>query len=91
MQEVFLKIYGEVHGVGFRYSAKLKAADLTLTGWVKNARDGTLEMVAQGERSHLETFVSWAKTGPRFAKVEKLEINWRETTTNYPSFEILPE
>ena len=48
--EIFIKIYGRVHGVGFRYSAKRIAQKLALTGTVRNASDGTVEIIAQGQK-----------------------------------------
>jgi acylphosphatase len=39
---------GQVQGVGFRFTAHRIAGRYALTGWVRNVRDGTVEMVAQG-------------------------------------------
>ena len=43
-----MKITGSVQGVGFRYRAQHLAGLLGVTGWVKNAWDGSVEMEAQG-------------------------------------------
>lgn len=42
------RIYGSVQGVGFRYRAKYAAQSLSLTGWVENMDDGSVEMEVQG-------------------------------------------
>jgi len=41
---------GEVHGVGMRFSAQEKARQLGLVGFVKNLEDGTVQIVAEGEK-----------------------------------------
>ncbi len=38
---------GRVQGVGFRFTAESIANDLGVTGWVKNSRDGGVEIVAE--------------------------------------------
>ena len=40
--------HGRVQGVGFRYTAKMLAQSLGLTGWVKNEWDDTVVMEVQG-------------------------------------------
>ncbi|MHC4074212.1 MAG: acylphosphatase [Planctomycetota bacterium] len=39
---------GRVQGVGFRFTAHRMANRHQLTGYVRNLRDGTVEMLAQG-------------------------------------------
>lgn len=39
---------GRVQGVGFRFTAHRMAGRHQLTGYVRNVRDGTVEMFAQG-------------------------------------------
>lgn len=39
---------GDVQGVGFRYTAQKAAQSCGITGWVRNAYDGTVEMEVQG-------------------------------------------
>ena len=49
---------GRVQGVGFRFTAQRLAEGLNLSGWVKNTADGNVEVVAEGEEKHLNTFLS---------------------------------
>ncbi len=88
MAEVFLKIFGDVQGVGFRYQALQKAKSLNLTGWVRNAPDGNLEILAQGTKKDLEKLIVWAKEGPKFANVKDIQIAWRKPQEKYSDFEI---
>ena len=45
--------YGRVQFVGFRYTAKLLAAKLNLSGWVRNMPDGSVLLEAQGRTADL--------------------------------------
>ena len=48
---------GRVQGVGFRHSTKVIAQGFQVTGFVCNQDDGTVEMVADGERLEVEQFI----------------------------------
>ncbi|MDP3993785.1 MAG: acylphosphatase [Candidatus Doudnabacteria bacterium] len=87
--ELHLKIHGQVHGVGFRYFAKLKARDLGLVGYVRNLSDGTVEIAAQGTKEDLEKLVDWAKTGPRLAGVDRIETTYTKSKKEYTKFSIV--
>lgn len=74
------RIYGQVQGVGFRFSMQRKATALGLCGWVRNRSDGSVEAVACGDAAALALLREWAAHGPRSARVEKVEIApWPET------------
>jgi len=90
MKRVFLKIFGVVQGVVFRLKTQEMANNLGLSGWVKNAPDGTVEIMVEGEELHLKKFVNWCKVGPRLAKVERLEEKWGDVEKpSFSSFEIV--
>jgi len=84
-----LKIYGRVQGVAFRWSARSKAEDLNLVGWVKNVNDGTVECQVEGGEVQLEKFLEWIKNGPRFAKVNEVKINWEKPKGGFKEFKII--
>ncbi|MEJ2701041.1 MAG: acylphosphatase [Sedimentisphaerales bacterium] len=44
---------GRVQGVGFRFTAHRIATRHRLTGYVRNAPDGTVEMLAQGQAKEI--------------------------------------
>ena len=50
-----------------------KASKLNVTGYVKNADDGTVIGEAQGEQSSLDKFVQHLNMGPGPAKVNKVD------------------
>jgi len=69
-----LTIYGRVQGVFFRETARQKAKKLALTGWVRNAPAGTVEILAQGKEENLKKMIAWCHKGPFLARVERVEI-----------------
>lgn len=82
-------IKGRVQGVGFRYSTKIKADELQLTGWVRNLPDGTVEIIANGSLLALEQFMHYLKAGPIGSQVESAEFRWLPEPQKYRGFEIL--
>lgn len=84
-----LKIYGQVQGVFFRAEAVRKAESLGLVGWVRNAEDGTVEVVAEGEKDTLNKLYQWCQKGSPFAQVEKVEIKWEPYESEFKEFTIM--
>ncbi len=83
-----LKITGRVQGVGFRNNTRRKAQELDVTGWVKNLADGSVEMVAEGNKEDIDELITWANTGPRLANVEDVEVDREEPKNEFDSFSI---
>lgn len=83
-----LAINGHVQGVWFRESMRREAERLGVTGWVRNARDGSVEAVVQGEESALAAIVAWSRKGPSAARVDDVAVT--PATGTYTSFERLP-
>jgi acylphosphatase len=66
-------VSGQVQGVFFRASTESVARRLGLTGWVRNLRDGRVELVACGEQAPLEELERWLWQGPPRAHVTQVE------------------
>ncbi len=62
-------VAGRVQGVFFRASTRNEAQRLGLTGYARNRLDGTVEVVACGERESVETLREWLRKGPPDARV----------------------
>ena len=88
MERLHLKIFGDVQGVGFRFIAIEVARDLGLTGWVRNNPDGSVEIVAEGEKEPLENLVTWAKQGPPLARLDEIKTELQEATGEFTKFEV---
>ena len=78
MKQVRLKIHGRVQGVFFRHSVKERAEELALVGWVRNADDNTVEVLAEGDEAALKKLLEWCRVGPPLAEVERVEEEWKE-------------
>lgn len=81
-------VYGVVQGVNFRYYTSRRAAELGVTGWVRNRFDGSVEVVAEGPKPKLEVLLAWLHTGPSSAYVERVEADWGEATGEFTGFRI---
>ena len=86
--QLFVIITGKVQGVGFRNFTQLNARQLGINGYAKNLPNGTVEVVAEGDKAQLDTLVTLLKKGPRYARVESLDIDERPFTGDYESFGI---
>jgi len=65
-------VRGRVQGVGFRYSAVREARRLGISGWVRNSRDGNVEVWAEGSPSTLGLFLEWLHEGPEYSRVDSV-------------------
>ena len=83
-----LIIEGRVQGVGYRYSAKMKAESLGIRGSVQNLNDGSVFVTAQGEKEAIDNFVRWCYTGPPLAIVRNIEKIQREKE-EFSEFKVL--
>ena len=85
---VHLNITGRVQGVYYRASTVQQAANLGLTGWVRNCDDGSVEAVAQGPRAKLEELIAWCRVGPPGARVSQVEVRWQTAENSFRAFTI---
>jgi acylphosphatase len=88
-KEIFLNISGRVQGVYFRVYAQKEAQALNLAGYVKNEKDGSVTIVAQGNRESLSKIFEWAKKGPSMAYVKKVKMSFRDSEESYSNFSIM--
>jgi acylphosphatase len=58
-----------VQGVGYRFWAIQTATKLGLRGWVRNRRDGSVEVLATGTPQHLAAMAEASRSGPLGAHV----------------------
>jgi acylphosphatase len=69
-----LRIHGRVQGVFYRGWSVEAARALGLRGWVRNRRDGTVEMLVQGEAEQVESMIARCREGPPVARVERIDV-----------------
>jgi acylphosphatase len=68
-------VHGLVQGVFFRDSCRREAEHLGVTGWVRNADDGSVEAHVEGPLDAVAALVDWAHEGPRRARVDRVEVH----------------
>jgi acylphosphatase len=69
-----INVSGRVQGVGFRYSAQQKAARLGLTGWVRNERDGSVDLYCEGSAEATTAFIKWVEAGgPSYSQIKYIQ------------------
>ncbi len=71
-----INVRGKVQGVGFRFYTQKTARELGVKGYVKNLRDGSVQIEAEAEAEAMDVFLSWVKRGPEWARVD--EMNTQE-------------
>ena len=89
MSEIRCIVSGIVQIVMYRSFAERKALALGLKGTVRNLADGTVEVVAQGDKEKLEKFVEYLHEGTIFSRVDEVRVEWREPSTNFDGFRII--
>jgi acylphosphatase len=78
MSGVRVRVHGRVQGVFFRNWTMTRARALGIRGWVRNRRDGSVELVAYGEDDAVEALTAACRTGPPAAQVERIEVEIAE-------------
>jgi acylphosphatase len=83
-----IEINGRVQGVGFRYFVQKRAEELNIKGWVKNTPRGSVEVMAQGDKTDVDTFTDYLRMGPSMARVKNLSKTQMPELENFTSFEV---
>jgi acylphosphatase len=67
-------IRGRVQGVGYREWTERQAQEAGLAGYVRNRREGSVELVISGSEAQIAAMLEQCRKGPRLAAVEELEV-----------------
>jgi acylphosphatase len=82
------RVTGRVQGVGFRHFARTQANRLGLSGWVRNERDGSVRLEAEGSEEDLQTLLEALHQGPAAARVRDVQADWGEAEGTFNGFEV---
>lgn len=66
-------VSGRVQGVGFRYFTQDAAEELRISGYVRNRRDGRVEVFAMGTPQQHAQLRAALQRGPRFSSVREVQ------------------
>lgn len=81
---------GRVQGVGFRYRAQNAASLYSVTGWVKNLYDGSVEMEAQGLEEDIDKVIQSLQNS-RYIVIDDMYVANRQADPHETSFRIKDE
>ncbi|WP_419785609.1 acylphosphatase [Pseudodesulfovibrio sp.] len=92
MTELRAVVHGLVQSVWFRGWTRDAARELGLRGWVRNRRDGSVELAARGEQASLRRFLARLHDGPPLARVSQVDATWADPADDAapfpPGFEV---
>ncbi|CAM9537077.1 unnamed protein product [Phaeothamnion confervicola] len=83
-------VSGQAKGGYFRAQARNEAFfNRSLCGALKELPDGTTEIIVEGRRKAIESFVRWCRKGPGLSqKIEDVGVTWQEPTGLFDQFEV---
>jgi len=81
-------ISGLVQGVFFRRGIADLARQLSVTGWVRNLPDGSVEMVCEGDKDKLGKVIQFCRVGPSGARVRNVDVDWVDFKGDFRDFRI---
>jgi acylphosphatase len=88
MQRLHVLVFGTVQGVFFRANTVSIATKLGLKGFVRNLPDGSVEIIAEGERQLLQELLDWCSHGPEGAAVTGTKSEWKENKNEFRDFRV---
>jgi len=90
MRAFLARVYGRVQRVGYRRFVLDSAQELGVSGYVKNERDGSVTVFAQGEDAVIEKFIETIKSPPPPAQVRTIDIREAKPRPGLRYFAIKP-
>jgi acylphosphatase len=79
--------HGHVQGVGFRFTVERAVTPYLITGYVRNERDGTVLLVAEGQRKDVAMSIQ-SVLGTMSGYVTRHEERWLPATGEFDGFGI---
>lgn len=88
MVRYYVIFYGQVQGVGFRYTLAKMATNYGITGWVRNRYDGSVEAQLQADENSLNRLILEIQNEGRYISVEDYSIKQIDIVSNEKGFRI---
>ncbi len=87
LEQRLIHFSGAVQGVGFRYTAARVAREHRVCGYVRNLRDGHVEVLVEGEAAEIDAFVA-AVQERMSGYIRDMDQQTAEPTGRFSSFDI---
>jgi len=88
MIRAHITVEGRVQGVGYRANTRRMANQLKLKGWVRNLRDGRVEIIVEGEEEMVDRLIQWCHRGPTSAYVRSVSVEISEPRREFDRFRV---
>ena len=79
--------FGHVQGVGFRYTTRSLAGGFAVTGCVRNLRNGSVELIAEGDAGEIERLLATLRE-QMSGYIDREETAESPATGTFAGFEI---
>lgn len=89
MVRAVIRVSGIVQGVGFRYAVRARARSAGVTGYVKNNEDNTVEIVAEGAKTRIESFIRDIRSVGEPVAVDDIQVSYQEATGEFERFDVM--
>lgn len=86
--ELYFQASGRVQGVGYRYFTQKTSQNRAITGFVRNIRDSSVEVVGRAKLAVLSPFLDDLKRGPENAEITSTFDYFRKPQGEYVGFSI---
>ena len=84
-----LFIQGKVQGVYFRQNTMIVSTRYGVTGWVRNLKDGRVEVILEGSEKDVDKVIEWCRVGPAKAIVNDFVIEYESYTGEFQEFKVI--
>lgn len=61
---------------------------LGITGAARNNSDGSVRIEVEGNKQQLQIFLTWCRTGPPHARVDRVASSLSDAETGYQEFSV---
>ena len=83
----YIRFYGSVQAVGFRYYAKTAADMYGATGWVRNEYDGSVSMEIQGTEKQIDDVIAGINRGT-YIRIDRMDVKPLEIVSDESGFRV---
>ena len=88
MKQITVSIFGRVQGVGYRYFVLNAVRRTAIKGYVQNQRNGSVLVVAEGNKKQLDILIEELTIGPSSGRVDRCCVQWASSEGVFDDFQV---